>query len=434
MLELLKVRITYQLKKAQFWFQTWHNKRQIIKVYEPRVPRPKLRLRIPLKALIWTASVVVAVMVGIYQGPLVVQAIKNRPQRPKVQRPVKPPVVVAAKAKAVPSSSAPLPREAAPLPAVTQTKVDTARLAQLRDSVKAAAASSLWQAPLPMQDIILANKATGSMYLLVQKAGSWQIERTYVMASGASKGPKQNEGDQRTPEGTYFIVGRKEQRELDKIYGPLAYVLNYPNQRDKQQGRSGQGIWIHGTSPKEVPVSTRGCLELNNRDLQELSTLLKMGIGTPVIIIDSPELSAPLNHPDYPALAQLRLETLLDFYRNQAFVVDFIERWRAAWQDMDMKRYSSCYDTSSFKGQGMNWAQWRAHKTATFGRYKAITVETDNILVTELSDGSAVVKFMQVYKSNLSLFRNAKQLSLRRSASGWHITFETTFPQEELLL
>jgi murein L,D-transpeptidase YafK len=285
-----------------------------------------------------------------------------------------------------------------------------------------------------MQTIILANKATGSLYLLANTAGRWHIERTYAMASGASKGPKQNEGDKRTPEGTYFIVGRKEQRELDAIYGPLAYVLNYPNQQDKQQGRSGQGIWIHGTSPREVPVSTRGCLELNNQDLRELSTLLKMGIGTPVIIIDNPELSAPLAHPDYPALAQMRLEALLEFYRNQAFVVDFIERWRAAWQAMDMKRYSACYDTSGFSGQGMNWAQWRAHKTATFGRYKEISVETDKILVTELSDGSAVVKFMQVYKSNLSLFRNAKQLSLRRTASGWHITFETTFPQEELLL
>ena len=106
------------------------------------------------------------------------------------------------------------------------------------------------------------------------------------MAIGENEGVKIREGDKKTPEGIYFIIGRKERSELNKMYGPLAFVLNYPNEEDRKRGRTGNGIWIHGTNPDSIPLQTRGCLELENVNILELGMHLKTGIGTPIVIIN----------------------------------------------------------------------------------------------------------------------------------------------------
>src|SRR5574343_127029 len=61
---------------------------------------------------------------------------------------------------------------------------------------------------------------------------------------GAEKGA---EGAKKTPVGVYHVTANLPRQKLADLYGSGAYPLNYPNEWDKRQGRSGSGIWLHGT-------------------------------------------------------------------------------------------------------------------------------------------------------------------------------------------
>ena len=56
------------------------------------------------------------------------------------------------------------------------------------------------------------------------------------IAIGKEKGDKQYEGDNKTPEGIYFVNRIIDGRLLPEKYGPLALPINFPNAYDKDKG------------------------------------------------------------------------------------------------------------------------------------------------------------------------------------------------------
>lgn len=281
--------------------------------------------------------------------------------------------------------------------------------------------------------IILANKAMKTLYLLQNNTGNWQVLRSFHMGFGAQMGRKKNAGDKRTPEGDYFIIERKEKRELASLYGPLAFVLDYPNQQDRKEGRTGQGIWIHGTDPDSSPGETKGCLEIANDNLLELASFIKDGVGTPVIIVDKPE-SNPVTILDFKSIDQKR-EIVLS--QRKQFDEEFkvlLENWELAWESMNIEQYKQFYDTLGFSSQGVSWKGWRERKVRTFEIYSSIDVTIDNVLVFDHTENSVVLKFLQIYRSDKNSLENGKQLVLQKKNGSWKITREVTIPKEELLL
>jgi murein L,D-transpeptidase YafK len=78
---------------------------------------------------------------------------------------------------------------------------------------------------------------------------------------------------------------------LPDFYGSGALPINYPNEWDKANGRSGSGIWLHGTpsdSYSRPPLSSDGCVVLTNPDLYRLSNSVEIG-KTPVVISETVE-------------------------------------------------------------------------------------------------------------------------------------------------
>lgn len=71
----------------------------------------------------------------------------------------------------------------------------------------------------------------------------------FFISVGKSGIRKQWEGDGKTPLGVYYVTSVKERKSLPAFYGAGALPINYPNAFDVHQGRTGSGIWLHGTPP-----------------------------------------------------------------------------------------------------------------------------------------------------------------------------------------
>lgn len=112
----------------------------------------------------------------------------------------------------------------------------------------------------------------------------------YYISVGLSGIEKEVEGDKRTPLGVYYITSNLHPDSLPDLYGVGALPINYPNPLDMQRGKTGSGIWLHGT-PREqfvrAPQASDGCVVLSNPDLERLLSTVQIRT-TPVVI--APEL------------------------------------------------------------------------------------------------------------------------------------------------
>jgi len=287
-----------------------------------------------------------------------------------------------------------------------------------------------------IQYCILANKASRSLLFIERDSATngWKIIKKYNVIMGKNGGPKQTAGDGRTPEGIYFIIGRKEGWDLNTIYGPLAYVLNYPNEEDKIAGRTGNGIWIHGMPEDSSRIQTRGCLVMDNKNLIELSHYLKIGIGTPVIIINDSNFVNVDNYFNYLAIKQKRNKVLEEYKKQEKEFVSILNQWKKAWETKNLKEYESFYDKERFISGGISWNSWIDKKARTFEMYDTININIDKIKVVDFSETTAVVVFLQQYISNLNQKQNAKKISFFKKSGKWLIIREETFSNQEFFL
>jgi murein L,D-transpeptidase YafK len=304
---------------------------------------------------------------------------------------------------------------------------------RLPDSLLSTAAAKLWTPSAAMRFILFANKANMRLYLLANQRGAWRVGRVYDVVMGRKSGPKAVAGDLRTPEGTYFIIGKREKEELDVVYGPLAYTLNYPNDQDRLAGRTGQGIWIHGTAPDSALAPSRGCIKMANDDLVGLAAILQNGIGTPVVIVNDSTIADPAAQCNFAALKKARQSILQRLWDENLAFAAVIEQWRRAWEAKDIVRFGACYGPDAQSG-GVDRQTFLDQKGRTFQMYRTISIGVDSILVSDVSDSVAVVKFVQHYASNVSQMMNAKKLVFRTLEGTWKIYRELTFPKEELFL
>ena len=112
-----------------------------------------------------------------------------------------------------------------------------------------------------------------------------------ISLGGNPIGHKQFEGDEKTPEGSYFIDGKNPNSKYYKNLG-----ISYPNAEDKAFARSkgrnpGAAIKIHGL-PNDKPWLgklhllkdwTHGCIAVTNKQMDEIYSSVK--IGTKITIL-----------------------------------------------------------------------------------------------------------------------------------------------------
>ena len=142
----------------------------------------------------------------------------------------------------------------------------------------------------PYADKILVKKSEHKLYLL--KDG--RPIRTYRVSLGVNpKGPKERQGDNRTPEGLYYLSGRNPGSRFYK-----ALHISYPNDKDQMEAAMrgvspGGQIMIHGQPPSSGIQDlsdvlrgadwTAGCIAVTNPEIEEIWSYTTY--GTPIEIL-----------------------------------------------------------------------------------------------------------------------------------------------------
>jgi murein L,D-transpeptidase YafK len=113
-----------------------------------------------------------------------------------------------------------------------------------------------------------------------------RLLKTYKVALGPNaKGPKEREGDGRTPEGTYVIDSRKRDSSFHR-----ALHISYPNNEDRRRARRlgvapGGAIMIHGLPNGMGAIGkahlirdwTQGCIAVTNEEIEEIWRVVPNG-------------------------------------------------------------------------------------------------------------------------------------------------------------
>lgn len=234
---------------------------------------------------------------------------------------------------------------------------------------------------------IAVDASRSRLYLFENTPKGLQLVADYYASVGKLGIEKSLEGDQRTPLGVYFITSRLDPATLKDFYGAGALPINYPNPLDQSRGKTGSGIWLHGTPPDQfarAPLATDGCLVLANPDLERILRTVEPR-STPVVIARQLQWVAP--------------------HAVQADRKSFdavLNAWRNAKTQGDMNRLLGFYapDFQSYRKKPLNeWTQvLQAETRALKGRelhlkdksYLRWTDSADTMVVTfgEVAEGA----------------------------------------------
>jgi len=133
---------------------------------------------------------------------------------------------------------------------------------------------------------IAVDTAKARLYLFKNTATGTRLLADYYISVGKAGVSKDVEGDQRTPLGVYFITSKLDPKNLKDLYGSGALPVNYPNVLDLRRGKTGGGIWLHGTPSTQftrAPQATDGCVAVANPDLTRIIETVEIRT-TPVLI------------------------------------------------------------------------------------------------------------------------------------------------------
>ncbi|MCF8113978.1 MAG: L,D-transpeptidase family protein [Desulfotignum sp.] len=177
------------------------------------------------------------------------------------------------------------------------------------------------------QTAVLVEKLTQRFYVYRADPDTRTLDLVFETAcsTGEMPGPKQVEGDKKTPEGIYFLIDEYEDRYLSPIYGKKAFPTDYPNFMDRHQGKTGSAIWIHGTDKELKPMDTNGCIALENEDVESLSSYVTLDF-TPLIIQEKILYADPK-----------------DLQKKKERIMQFVDNWAQAHLTGSYQQYISFY-------------------------------------------------------------------------------------------
>jgi murein L,D-transpeptidase YafK len=262
------------------------------------------------------------------------------------------------------------------------------------------------------KQILLVDAKRSRLYLYENVAGTPRLVMDYYISQGKLGINKLKEGDQRTPVGVYYITSHLTGSKLPDFYGPGALPINYPNEWDKINGRSGSGIWLHGVSSEifsRPPLASDGCVVLANSDFLNIAAAVEIG-RTPIIISEQVEF---VNRSKWNADKQAASK--------------LIEDWRLDLESMNQNRLLANYSRNFKTLQGEDINAWFLKQRQSTEGARDISIKLrdvaqfrypgkDEIIVSTFTQESMVGKS----KTNIR-----KRQYWIKEASRWRIIYET---------
>lgn len=300
----------------------------------------------------------------------------------------------------------------APSSNLSDLRLESARrIAALREPVPAGLVPSQFITLSPLSKHAIAIDASKSRLYLFENtsAGLKQIANYYITVGKAGIS-KLVEGDQRTPLGVYYVTSNLDPKSLKEFYGAGALPISYPNVLDSKRGKTGSGIWLHGTPPTQFsrpPQASDGCIVLANPDLLHLINTVAIRT-TPVVIAPQLQWVSP---------QKVRADGKL--------FEDTLNAWRVAKSSGKTEQVLKYY-THDFSSSGKSLAQWTPTLQAEMQKFQGRPIELKTVSILRWNDTAEtmVVTFGEVAKG-LKFGLTKRQYWIREN-SQWKIFFEGT--------
>ncbi|MEY4765104.1 MAG: hypothetical protein RI907_1777 [Pseudomonadota bacterium] len=250
------------------------------------------------------------------------------------------------------------------------------RLAALRERPPAGALPAQFvEMPASTRHAIAVDASRSRLYLFENTAQGMHLVAEHYVSIGRLGAEKNTEGDQRTPLGVYYITSRLEAKQLTDFYGVGALPLNYPNEYDRRQGKTGGGIWLHGVpsdSYARSPNSTDGCVVLANPELQTILQRVQPRT-TPVVIARSLQWVSPQGNENQ----RRNLQNLL-------------EGWRVARASGDLNRLLAFYSPQFASGK-LDLPQFRQQLERDVQQQRGKVLQLKDLAILSWKDKSDIL-------------------------------------------
>jgi murein L,D-transpeptidase YafK len=257
---------------------------------------------------------------------------------------------------------------------------------------------------------IAVDASRSRLYLFENTSAGLNLVSDYYISVGKAGISKVTEGDQRTPLGVYYITSNLDRKSLKDFYGSGALPINYPNILDTRRGKTGSGIWLHGTPPNQFsrpPQATDGCVVLANPDLDHIIRTVEVQT-TPVVIAN-----------------QLQWVTPHSARSDGKSFEESLTAWRNAKTSGNLDHILSYY-TPDFTSNGKTLAQWTPTLKTELSKVQGRTIQLKDVSYLRWTDSTdtMVVTFGEVAEG----FRTGwtKRQYWMRQGNQWKIFFEGT--------
>jgi len=256
---------------------------------------------------------------------------------------------------------------------------------------------------------IAVDTSKARLYLFANTGSGLKLVADYYASIGKQGVGKIAEGDQRTPLGVYHITSNLNVKSLTSFYGSGGLVINYPNPYDVHRGKTGGGIWLHGTPASQfarAPRTTDGCVVLANPDLQQILNVVEIR-STPVVIASSLHWVTP--------------DSLSHRKRDLA---DAVERWRRTKAEGDLSQLLAFY-AKDFTAGRKSVADWRRLVAKEVAKARGRDIQLKDLSYVQWMEGAdtMVVSFGEVVKGERR--GSVKRQYWMRQGEAWKILSET---------
>ncbi len=212
---------------------------------------------------------------------------------------------------------------------------------------------------IPDNIVALAEGETTNRVIIVEKSsqrlmlysydGDYHKVLSFECSTGEVAGAKTRTGDKKTPEGVYFFIQEHEKKYLSAVYGDRAFPMDYPNAVDRQNEYDGNSIWMHGTNKPIKPMTSNGCVVLDNKDINVLTPYVTLN-RTPIIVVEKINYVRPEGNQGlkerlvafirdwHKVMTSGSYQEYLDFY-DPEYVPDI--SWWPAWLQAQKKLAAS---------------------------------------------------------------------------------------------